>query len=329
VPLKKRPGLNRYKKNGKGGFAFAVLLVFICFLMVGGYILSRNQQKIPEIKSVESPLTNKQSVVIKPYTSSAMLQKQVVEAVPPLRQDYYEGDIPSEQPLTKSLQPSEKNRAELAILIDDMGSSMQEAIYLSDIGLPLNFAIIPGLRHYKEVAEYATLRGITVLIHIPMQPKEYPARRIESNGLLLEHSDEELRSRVNSYMASLPMAVGANNHMGSGFTENREKMKVVLGLLKENDLFFIDSITTPRTTGVKVAAELGMHYAKRDVFLDNEQKETYIRRQLDQAVNRALRNGHAIAICHPHPETISTLSKALPDLKSKGITLVSLKRLVR
>ncbi len=329
MALKKQPRLNRYKKNGKGGFAFAVFLVFICLLMVGGYFLSRNTQKKPERKSFESSLQITQPPVIKPYSSSKQLQKQVIEAVPPLKQDYYEGDISSESSLVKPLQPSKKNGAELAILIDDMGSSMQEASSLSAIGLPLNFAIIPGLKHYKEVADYAVAQGITVLIHIPMQPKEYPKRRIESNGLLLEHSDDELRSRVNSYIADLPMAAGANNHMGSGFTEDRMKMKVVLELLKEKNLFFLDSITTPRTTGLKVAAELGMSYAKRDVFLDNEQNETYIRGQLNQAVNRALNNGHAIAICHPHPATIATLAKALPELQSKGIKLVPLKRLVR
>jgi polysaccharide deacetylase 2 family uncharacterized protein YibQ len=146
---------------------------------------------------------------------------------------------------------------------------------------------------------------------------------------LLEQSDDEVRDRLNGYLEQLPKAVGANNHMGSGFTENPEKMRVVLGVLKENNLFFLDSITTPLTVGVKVAAELGMRHARRDVFLDNEQDEVYIRGQLTKAVARARKTGQAIAICHPHQETISTLAKILPMLSQQGIALVKISRLIK
>ncbi|WP_300741104.1 divergent polysaccharide deacetylase family protein [Trichlorobacter sp.] len=218
--------------------------------------------------------------------------------------------------------------AELAIIIDDMGNSLQEAHSLASIGVPVTFAIIPGLRHDREVAHYAAGQGIEIMIHMPMQSKEYPQRRLEANGLLLEQSDEELRSRMFDYLSTLPQAVGANNHMGSGFTENPDKMRVVLKILKDKGLFFVDSITTPKTTGLKVAAELKLAAARRDVFLDNEQKEEYIRGQLEQAVARARKNGHAIAICHPHPATISTLAKTLPELQAKGVKLVKITRLV-
>ena len=62
----------------------------------------------------------------------------------------------------------------LAIIIDDMGTSMQEARSLAGIGVPLTFSIIPGLRYYREVAEFATSNGIETMIHIPMQSKEWP-----------------------------------------------------------------------------------------------------------------------------------------------------------
>jgi polysaccharide deacetylase 2 family uncharacterized protein YibQ len=195
--------------------------------------------------------------------------------------------------------------------------------------VPINFAIIPGLRQYREVADYATDQGIEIMVHMPMQSKEYPRRRLEANGLLLEHNDEELRTRVRGYLEVLPKAVGANNHTGSAFTEHPDKMRVVLQVLKANGLFFLDSITTPLTVGPKVATELRMHHARRDVFLDNEQDEAYIRGQLAQAVERSRKNGRAIAICHPHPVTIATLSKTLPELRSKGVTLVAVTSLVK
>ncbi|MCE1226201.1 MAG: divergent polysaccharide deacetylase family protein [Geobacteraceae bacterium] len=251
-----------------------------------------------------------------------------VEQPKPAQSDYYTGDIHPNQLVPPPVQRPSAGKAELAIIVDDMGSSLAEARSLAGIRVPINFAIIPGLKHDRAVATYATEQGIEILVHMPMQPKEYPQRRLESNGLLLEQSDEELRNRMLSYLQILPQAVGANNHMGSGFTEHSDKMRIVLQVLKENGLFYIDSITTPKTTGLKVAAELKVSSAKRDVFLDNEQNEGYIRGQLDQAVVRARKNGRAIAICHPHPITIATLAKALPELQSKGVKLVKITRLV-
>lgn len=162
-----------------------------------------------------------------------------------------------------------------------------------------------------------------------MQSKEYPLRRLEANGLLLEHSDEELTRRVISYIEQIPGAGGANNHMGSGFTEHPEKMRVVLQVLKKNNLFFLDSVTTPQTTGLQIASELKLPKVRRDVFLDNEQHDSYIRGQLQQAIVKAKRQGQAVAICHPHPATIATLAHVLPGLKQQGVTLVLVSKLVR
>jgi polysaccharide deacetylase 2 family uncharacterized protein YibQ len=217
----------------------------------------------------------------------------------------------------------------LAIIIDDMGSSLHEARSLAGIGVPLTFSIIPGLHNYREVATFAASSGIEIMIHIPMQSKGWPERRLEANGLLVSMADRDIVERLEGYVNTLPKAVGANNHMGSEFTENEDKMRVVLGTLKGRGLFFVDSVTSPKTAGVRLARELGMKYGRRNVFLDNEQDGTYILGQLNQAVRMARKTGAAIAICHPHPATIRTLEAALPGLVKQGITLVPVSMLVR
>jgi polysaccharide deacetylase 2 family uncharacterized protein YibQ len=130
-------------------------------------------------------------------------------------------------------------------------------------------------------------------------------------------------------MRDIPKAIGANNHMGSEFTEHEDKMRLVLGTLKARGLFFIDSVTSPASTGLRLAHEMGIRSGRRDVFLDNEQNETYIRGQLEQAVRLARKRGAGIAICHPHSATIKTLAALLPGLEKRGITLVPASRLVR
>lgn len=217
----------------------------------------------------------------------------------------------------------------IAIVIDDMGSSIHEATSLMSIGVPLTFSIIPGLQKARDVARLAHDRGYQVMMHIPMEPQGYPAQRLEANGLLLSQGSEEIARRVNGYFTQVPYADGANNHMGSKFSEDREKMAVVLNQLKARGLFYIDSMTTPQSVGLKLARSMEVDSAGRNVFLDNEKEVQAITSQLDQLAALARKKGSAIGICHPHQITIKALSAHLPRLKKEGITFVSAGELVR
>lgn len=330
MALKQHQGINRYKnKSGRGGFVLAAFILFMVLLVVGGYFLQRflnadirrQSQPLPESAVVQQPKVAPQQPL-----SSSVEQPGTDAVIPKEPVKHYFDEDTRPEPVQRPL-PSGK--ALLAIIIDDMGSSIQEAASLAGIGVPLTFSIIPGLRHDREVAAFAAAEGVEVMLHMPMQSREYPQRRMESNGLLLAYDTEELKQRVEGYLELLPQAVGANNHMGSAFTEDALKMRVVLGVLKQRGFFFVDSVTTKASTGFSVAHELGMRSGRRDVFLDNEQNEAYIRGQLAKAVARARKWGQAIAIGHPHPATIAALSKALPQLQQQGITLVSASRLVR
>jgi polysaccharide deacetylase 2 family uncharacterized protein YibQ len=179
------------------------------------------------------------------------------------------------------------------------------------------------------VALFAESQGIETMIHIPMQPKGWPGRRMEANGLLVSMNGTELRERVSGFIRDIPGAAGANSHMGSEFTEHADKMRSVLETLKSKNLFFVDSVTSIKTTGLRLAREMGIKSGRRQVFLDNEQERGYILGQLGQAVNLAKKTGSAIAICHPHPQTIATLASALPALAAQGVTLVPVSQLVR
>lgn len=333
------PRTNRYKpttKNGKGKKALAVFLVALMAVLVAGYYFFAWQPASERIGKVPAGSTTSQpkppSVV--PSAPPPVLQQPgpVQQTPAPKPGGEYTGDTRHpESPPSQPVRPAiPKGAGQLAIIIDDMGSSLQEARSLAALGVPLTFSIIPGLRYDREVAAFAVGQGVELMVHMPMQSKEYPRRRLEANGLLVTHSDQELRSLVEGYFERVPQAVGANNHTGSAFTEDAARMRTVLSILKQRRMFFIDSVTTPATTGPQVAHELHLKTARRDVFLDNEQDEAYIRGQLDKAVERARRSGQAIAICHPHPTTIATLTKLLPDLQRReGVTLVFASRLVR
>jgi polysaccharide deacetylase 2 family uncharacterized protein YibQ len=168
-----------------------------------------------------------------------------------------------------------------------------------------------------------------VMVHMPMEPKGYQQKPFEKNGLLLAMSDEEIERRVKGYLTAVPYAVGANNHMGSRFTEDRPKMQTVLTVLKGKGMFFIDSKTSPASVGDKVAREMGVPVASRNVFLDNEQDVGAITAQIEKLADMARKSGSAIGICHPHKTTLQALAATLPLLKAEGITFVHASELVR
>jgi polysaccharide deacetylase 2 family uncharacterized protein YibQ len=118
--------------------------------------------------------------------------------------------------------------------------------------------------------------------------------------------------------------------MGSGFTASIPGMAQVMVELKARGLLYLDSLTVPGAVGAPLADRLGVPFAVRDVFIDNDyQDHAAIRRQLQQLEQVALRRGAAIGIGHPHTATLEELAIWLPEVRKRGFTLVPVSALVR
>ncbi len=314
--------VNRRKKPS-GKRPILALFIVIALIALAFFLLETLKKNVPlKAPEPEKPVpVERHKIPPRPQEPAARHQPYTTALRP----------SPSPQP-PPPVPPRKRPAAgpgSVAIIIDDMGTSVQEVNELMAIKLPLTFSVIPGLARGKEVAQSAHARGYQVMIHIPMEPKGYPQRRMEKNGLLLSQSDEEIRQRLSGFMQAVPYAKGANNHMGSLFTEDREKMGTVLGFLKGKGFFFIDSKTSSNSVGYSLAKEMGMEAASRNVFLDNEQNMDYIRGQLEQLAETARHKGTAIGICHPHRTTIAALTAVMPELQKSGINFVFVKDLVR
>lgn len=319
---------NRIKEPRKGALIVALILAIIVIAVVAAYFVFSPSHVADNLKD-KNNFTHHTSNNAKSYSNST---SAISPSDPKLKLPGEKNDYPTKGVISPNSPPFsdiKSGTARLAIIVDDMGNSMSEARSLAAIGVPINFSVIPGLRNYREVALFAASKGIETMIHIPMQSKGWPERRLEGNGLLVQMDDAELQERMFGFIRDIPGAVGVNNHMGSEFTEHEDKIKSVLETLKSKNLFFVDSVTSTNTAGLRVAQELGIKSGRRNVFLDNEQERGYILGQLAQAVKLAKKNGFAISICHPHPETIATLTYALPKLAGQGVTLVPVSQIVR
>ena len=225
-----------------------------------------------------------------------------------------------------------KPRFRVAIVIDDMGYRMDIAQAFLDLPWPITFSILPFTPKGKEIARLAREKGKDVMLHIPMvaDGKSEVIERLEARtpGMLqVSMSDEELRRLVRREIQEVPYAKGANNHMGSLFTQNPTKMRVVLKELKDQGYYFLDSLTDSRSVACKVASRLGMKCFKRDVFLDNSKDVPYILHQLDVLGRLAQKRGYAVAIGHPSRATLLALKQGLPKLEKRNIKVVPLSQL--
>ncbi|MBI5236073.1 MAG: divergent polysaccharide deacetylase family protein [Deltaproteobacteria bacterium] len=217
----------------------------------------------------------------------------------------------------------------LAIVIDDMGQDLKKLDALLKLGADITVAVLPNLAHSVETADRAHSKGLDVLVHMPMEPRDKEAHDPGDGVVLTTMSAMEISGLMERGIKGVPHAIGLNNHMGSRFTEDEAGMRAALGVVKSRKMFFLDSRTSPDSVGARLAREMGFKSAGRDVFLDNERDVEYIKARIKEASKIAVKKGGAIAIGHPYTETIEALRQAMPELSSNGVKVVRVSDLVR
>ncbi len=231
-----------------------------------------------------------------------------------------------ERPLTTP--PVVDTVPKIAIIMDDLGRSLTAAKKLIALDLSVTLSILPGEPLATEVALLASRSGQEVMIHIPMEPQSYPEADPGQDALLLGQSEQEVHRRLVAMIKKVPYAAGANNHMGSRYTEYQAGMHTVINTMREYGLFFVDSRTTSRSVVKQEALRVGVPTAVRDVFLDNVADVEAIRVEIRRLVKRAKQNGSAVGICHPYPETIEALRLEQETLQDRSIEMVFASKLV-
>jgi len=220
-----------------------------------------------------------------------------------------------------ALAPPLDGKPMIAMIIDDVGLSQRRVEELVNLPELLNMAFLPYAPNLQEKADLARESGHEVMLHLPMEPTGENTDP-GPDALLLGLSQEELRRRIIKNLNSFTGYVGVNNHMGSRFTANAEAMTVVMDIMAARGLLFLDSKTTAASVGYRFAVQRRMPSAKRDIFIDNVIEEDAILKQLAKVERIADRKGLAIAIGHPHLETISALKKWLPAAKARGFLFI-------
>jgi len=209
----------------------------------------------------------------------------------------------------------------IAIIIDDVGFDVDLARSFMELNSPPSLSVLPTAPHAQAIAREAMGKGVEVLLHLPMEPKERNGEGPGAGALLARMSDEEFVETLNGHLSRIPGVKGVNNHMGSLLTEREDKMALLFRELKKRRLFFVDSRTTPQTVASKVATDMKVPVVSRSVFLDHELSQEAMKAQWERLLAMAREQGYAVVIAHPHRETLVFLREHLQNLRG-GARLV-------
>jgi len=211
--------------------------------------------------------------------------------------------------------------ARLAIILDDLGNDRGAAQAIFAMPYPLTLSVLPNHPHSVDIAQEAARRGFQVMLHLPMESmgNERPEARELRPGM----SAGDVSALVDNLLQAVPDVAGVNNHQGSQSTADAALMDELMPVLRERNLFYVDSRTTTATVAYDTAQRFGVPSAFRNVpFLDDVAEVGAVRKQLQLALRDARKKGDAIAIGHPHPATLQALRDVLPEAKAQGVRLV-------
>src|SRR3546814_3138662 len=79
----------------------------------------------------------------------------------------------------------------------------------------------------------------------------------------------EIQRRLDWDLARFDGYVGVNNHMGSRFTRDKDRMAEVMAALRKRQVFWLDSLSGPGSVGTEEARRAGLDAVERDLFLDD------------------------------------------------------------
>ena len=215
-----------------------------------------------------------------------------------------------------------------SIIIDDLGNNFDRGKSVIHFPAPVTLAILPKTQFSASLANLAHSHNKEIILQLPLQPI---ANHDHSPGTLNLHlTHQEFLSELKSNIESVPYIQGINNHMGSLLTMHPGHMN---WLMKEvsaiGDLYFVDSRTSIKSVANTIATENNVPSLERDVFLDPDYKPDTIKKQFQRFINIINRQGHGIAIAHPHPRTLQFIKEHLSELEDNDIELITLSQLIK
>lgn len=216
--------------------------------------------------------------------------------------------------------------ARIALVIDDLGRSVEDVDRIAALGVPITYAVLPFESSTNEVRERIAAGGHELICHLPMEPAN--GANPGPGALTSKMGRRQLAKATRRALEAVPGAVGVNNHMGSSLTADRRAMRAILKVIGNRGLYFLDSRTSADSVGFALAREMAIPSVERRVFLDGELTPEWVTGQFQRALEIARDDGAAVVIGHPHDVTLTTLEELIPEAAQAGYEFVEVSMLL-
>ncbi len=233
-------------------------------------------------------------------------------------------DACSNSPPAGLAAPAPRNT--LVLIIDDLGYQWRNGVAMVELPGKVNLAVLPHTPHGARLAEAGFAAGKEIMLHAPMS--NGGGMPLDQGGLTADMPRREFDEALTSALDAVPHVRGVNNHMGSELTQQPLQMGWLMQALLRRDLYFVDSRTTAATVAAGTATAYSVPNLSRTVFLDNQHTREAIGERFERLVSLAEKNGLAVGIGHPYPETAAFLQEAIPALRCRGIELAFVSEVV-
>jgi hypothetical protein len=211
----------------------------------------------------------------------------------------------------------------VAIVIGGLGVSQhatQEAIKKLPPSVSLAFAPY-GSDLERQVAR-AREDGHEVLLHLPMEPFDYPDNDPGPQTLLSSLPAEQNRDRLHWLLSRFPGFIGVVNYMGAKLTATEPALSPVIKEVGDRGLLWLDDGSSGRSLAPRLAAGLGLSAARTDIVIDAVQRAGEIDAALQRLEDAARRNGSAVGMGSALPVTVERVQRWARAAESRGVILV-------
>lgn len=209
-------------------------------------------------------------------------------------------------------------KPKLAIIIDDV-SVQSQVNAVKSLSLPITMSFLPPSKE-RPSSHILAQKEHFYMVHLPMEAQNFTKE--EPYTLRVCDSQEEIAKRVDSVKKLFPRVKYINNHTGSKFTADERAVDRLIKELSSQNINFLDSRTIGSSKVAHVMKKHGKKYVGRDVFLDHEQSKEYVKSQIKKAIEIAKDHGSAVAIGHPHINTLQAIKESRAILGSVELVYV-------
>ncbi|MEE2756500.1 MAG: divergent polysaccharide deacetylase family protein [Myxococcota bacterium] len=213
----------------------------------------------------------------------------------------------------------------LTVVISDVGREPATLDAMLALDPDVTYAVSVNEPYAKAVAERLVKEKREFIAHLPMEPSV--ADKTDGPAFLTrDMSLNEVQERTRKFLDFLPGAVGADGHLGGGFSSSEQHIGAVLEVLAQRGLFFLDQRPTDSSVATARAKAMGVRSAAKTHRLDAS--GSAVEAKLRAVEVALVLEGHAVVVADPSPKVLTALGRWLKNLRNRKIHLIRLSETV-